>query len=370
MQFQVLSRDPGSAARRGRLTLAHGEVDTPVFMPVGTQATVKTVPPWTLKELGVSMVLANAYHLALRPGDGLVRDMGGLHAFMGWGRPILTDSGGFQVFSLRDLRRVSEGGVRFVSHIDGSEIFLTPERCIEIQNNLGADVIMQLDECAPYPAEKEVVRRAMERTLGWAARCREAHGRKEQALFGIVQGGTYRDLREECADRLAGMGLDGYAVGGLSVGEGPTLMREALEITTPRLPRDRPRYLMGVGLAEDIVEAVSRGIDMFDCVIPTRSGRNGLAFTSRGRVKIKNAVHRDSKRPLDEDCDCPACARFTRAYLHHLFRADEILGLHLLSVHNIRYYMRLMDRVREAIAEGRFAALKARILSIPLEENG
>ena len=367
--FRVLETDPGSRARRGELELPHGRVPTPVFMPVGTQATVKTVPPWQLEALNVPMVLANAYHLALRPGDEIVRDMGGLHRFMGWSRPILTDSGGFQVFSLPDLRHVSEGGVRFRSHIDGREIFLTPERCVEIQNNLGPDIIMALDECAPYPAEREVVETAMRRTLGWTVRCREAHRRQDQALFGIVQGGTYPDLREECADRLVALDLAGYAVGGLSVGEGPALMREVLDHTVPRLPADKPRYLMGVGLPEDLVEAVARGVDMFDCVIPTRCGRNGLAFTSHGRIKIGNARHASADLPLDDACDCPTCARFTRAYLHHLFRAKEMLGLHLLSVHNIRYYTRLMENVRDAISAGSFAELREKIHTIPVEES-
>lgn len=370
MKFSVLREDPLSAARLGRMELAHGTVDTPVFMPVGTQATVKSVPPWTLKELGATMVLANAYHLALRPGDDVVRDLGGLHAFMGWDRPILTDSGGFQVFSLPELRAVTEGGVRFSSHIDGTELFLTPERCMEIQRNLGPDVAMQLDECAPYPSDKETVRRAMERTLAWAARCRAAELAPGQALFGIVQGGTYPDLRAECADRMAGLGLEGYAVGGLSVGEGPALMRETLDITVPRLPKDRPRYLMGVGLPEDLVEAVARGVDMFDCVIPTRSGRNGLAFTSKGRVKIRGAAHRFSRAPLDEACDCPTCRRFCRGYLRHLFVAGEMLGPHLLSLHNIRYYVGLMERVRAALGTGRFEDIRNETLAIPVEEEG
>ena len=369
MEFEVLARDTGSRARVGELRLAHGTVRTPVFMPVGTQATVKSVPPWSLGEAGATMVLANAYHLALRPGDDLIRDLGGLHAFMDWRRPILTDSGGFQVFSLPALRKVTDDGVRFASHIDGRMIDLTPERCVEIQSNLGADVIMQLDECAPYPAEREAVARAMERTVLWAERCRAASRRPDQALFGIVQGGTCPDLRAECAERLVALDLPGYAIGGLSVGEGPTLMRETLDVTTPLLPEGKPRYLMGVGLPEDIVEAVARGVDMFDCVIPTRSGRNGLAFTSRGRVKILNARHRDSRLPLDPACDCPTCRRFTRAYLRHLVRAKEILGLYLLTIHNIRYYTRLTERLRDAIAAGRFAECRKETLSIPMEET-
>jgi len=369
VEFQVFQKDTASQARCGELALAHGRVPTPVFMPVGTQATVKTVPTWELEELEVSMILANAYHLALRPGDDVVREMGGLHSFMSWERPILTDSGGFQVFSLPDLRKVTEGGVRFRSHIDGTEIFLTPERCIEIQANLGPDVIMQLDECAPFPAERDVVAEAMRRTVGWAARCKAAHRRPDQALFGVVQGGTFADLRRECADRLCALDLDGYAVGGLSVGEGPVLMREALENTAPRLPESKPRYLMGVGLPEDIVEAVARGVDMFDCVLPTRCGRSGLAFTSTGRVKIKKSAHRLSDRPLDENCDCPACTRFSRAYLRHLFHTGEVLGLHLLSVHNIRYYTRLMFQAREAIKTGTFGAFRRSVAAIPVEET-
>ena len=369
MDFQVTGTDSGSAARAGELRLGRGLVETPVFMPVGTQATVKAAPPWAVEEAGATIVLANAYHLALRPGDELIRDLGGLHEFMGWRGPILTDSGGYQVFSLPRLRRVTDEGALFASHVDGKEIFLTPERCVEIQNNLGADVIMQLDECAPYPADRDVAARAMERTVVWARRCQEAHVRGDQALFAIAQGGTYQDLRVECAERLKAMGFPGYAIGGLSVGEGAVLMRETLDTTAPLLPADRPRYLMGVGLPEDIVEAVARGVDMFDCVIPTRSGRNGLAFTSRGRVKINNARHRDSRLPLDEACDCPTCRGFTRAYLRHLFRAKEILGLHLLTIHNIRYYTRLMERVRESILAGRFAEYRREVLSIPLEEG-
>ena len=315
---------------------------------------MKPLTPIQLEDARVKMLLCNAYHLNLRPGDDLVARMGGLHRFMQWSGPILTDSGGFQVFSLAELRTVSESGVTFQSHIDGREIFLTPERCIEIQNNLGADVIMILDECPPYPTEKSVARAAMERTLGWAMRCREAHRRDDQALFGIVQGCTFPDLREECADRMAALDLPGYGIGGLSVGEGPDLMQEMAAVTTARLPCDRPRYLMGVGRPQDIVEAVARGVDMFDCVIPTRCGRNGLAFTGAGRVKMRNLAQRERTGPLDPACDCLACRRFSRAYLRHLLVAGETLGLTLMSLHNIRHYMRLMESMRDAILAGRF----------------
>jgi len=366
-KFKVIAEDPDTGARAGELHTPHGVVPTPVFMPCGTQATVKTLTPRQLEEAGVTMLLANAYHLALRPGDDLVAAMGGLHRFMSWERPILTDSGGFQVFSLERLRRVTEGGVVFRSHIDGREIFLTPERCMEIQNNLGADVIMILDECPPFPTEKAVAAAAMERTIGWAARCRNAHSRPDQALFGIVQGCTYPDLRAECADRMAAMDFPGYAIGGLSVGEGPDLMAEMVARTTARLPREKPRYLMGVGLPEDILTAVERGVDMLDCVIPTRCGRNGLAFTMQGRVKMRNLTHREDPNPLDSECDCYTCANFSRAYLRHLLIAREVLGLTLMSLHNVRFMVRLMARIREAILAGAFSAflrdMRARLLN-------
>jgi len=355
--FRVIAEDPETGARAGELRTPHGVVRTPAFMPVGTQGTVKCVTPAQLRSAGVEMVLCNAYHLSLRPGDELVARAGGLHRFMGWDGPILTDSGGFQVFSLADLRRVSESGVVFRSHIDGREVFLTPERCMEIENNLGADVIMILDECPPYPTERAVARAAMERTLGWAARCRAAHGREDQALFGIVQGCTYEDLRRECADRMAGLDFAGYGIGGLSVGEGPGLMEEMVGVTVERLPRERPRYLMGVGRPEDIAGAVGQGVDMFDCVIPTRCGRNGLAFTSGGRVKVRNQAFREDSGPLDAECGCPTCRSFSRAYLRHLLVAGEVLGMTLMSLHNIWYYMRLMERLRAAICAGRSRAL-------------
>jgi len=370
--FRIIAEDPDTGARAGELHTPHGIVPTPVFMPVGTQATVKTVTPEQLEQVGATMCLCNAYHLSLRPGDDVVARMGGLHDFMQWRRPILTDSGGFQVFSLAGLRTVSEGGVVFRSHIDGKEIFLTPERCIEIENRLGADIIMILDECPPYPTEKAVARAAMERTLGWAARCKASHHNESQALFGIIQGCTYPELRAECADRMAALEFPGYAIGGLSVGEGPQLMAEMVSCTLPRLPREKPRYLMGVGRPEELLAAIALGVDMFDCVIPTRCGRNGLAFTSLGRVKMRNLAHREDRRHLDPDCDCPACRRHSRAYLRHLLAAGEALGLTLMSLHNIRYYMRLMEQARLAIIAGRLRAFlteQRQIYEQETEEN-
>jgi queuine tRNA-ribosyltransferase len=361
MKFTITAQDAACRARCGTLETAHGVVETPVFMPVGTQATVKTLTPVQLREIGVSMLLCNAYHLMLRPGPDIVQKLGGLQEMMGWHRPILTDSGGFQVFSLADLRDVVDDGVRFRSHLDGSEWFLTPERCMEIQQKLGADVIMPLDECLEYPAEKDRAVDAMERTLAWTARCRQAHEDGAQTLFGIVQGCTYRDLRPECARRLVEIGFQGYAIGGLSVGEGPELMREMLDLTVKELPLDRPRYLMGVGMPDDLMDAVAMGVDMFDCVIPTRNGRNGQAFTSEGRINIRNLRHADSSLPLDAQCDCYACRNFARGYLRHLFQADEILGLTLLSLHNIRFFVKLMEQTRQAIRDGRFDALRRQV---------
>ncbi len=385
-EFRILAQDAGTGARAGEFATPHGTVPTPLFMPCATQGTVKTLTPAQLEEIGVQMVLANAYHLGLRPGAEQVAQMGGLHRFMSWPKPILTDSGGYQIFSMADLRTISEGGVLFKSHLDGREIFLTPERCIEMENRIGADVIMPLDECAPFPSEEAPARAAMERTVGWAARCQAAHrlfsarrlsfarqssgaaesgsseaaksGREDQALFGIVQGATYPDLRRECADRLAALDFPGHSIGGLSVGEGLDLMLEMTGVTLERLPPAKPRYLMGVGRPEDIVECVAQGVDLFDCVLPSRCGRNGLAFTTRGRVKVRNTAHRADERPLDPACDCLACRRFSRAYLRHLFQAGEMLGLTLLSLHNLRYYMRLMADMRRAIIENRFGAFR------------
>ena len=329
------------------------------------------------------MLCCNAYHLWQRPGHEVVRELGGLHRFMDWPRPILTDSGGFQIFSMSGahrasgfegcgghsgLRTISEGGVLFKSHLDGREIFLTPERCIENENRIGADVIMPLDECAPYPCEKAPARAAMERTLGWAARCKAAHRREDQALFGIVQGAAWPDLRRECADRIAALDFPGHAIGGLSVGEGEDLMREMTACTLERLPPGKPRYLMGVGWPEDILAAVGQGVDLFDCVLPTRCGRNGLAFTTRGRVKLRNTALRADARPLDPECDCLACRRFSRAYLCHLFNAGEMLGLTLMTLHNLRYYMRLMAGMRRAILEGRFRQFRNGFRSAQAQE--
>ena len=362
VRLETLARDPASAARVGRLSTPHGVVETPVFMPVGTQATVKGITPDHLRETGTRMVLANTYHLALRPGESVVETLGGLHEFMAWDGPILTDSGGFQVFSLSDRSKLTEAGVAFRSHLDGSLLDLTPERAVAIQEALGADVAMCLDHCPALPASKDEVAAAVGRTIRWAGRCRAAHSRRDQALFGIVQGGSHADLRAECAGALIALDFDGYAVGGVSVGESREQVREALAVTTHLLPDDRPRYLMGVGRPQDMLDAVATGIDMFDCVLPTRNGRNGHCLTARGRVKLRNAAHRHDPRPVEEGCDCLCCRRFSRAYLRHLFLAKEMLGPILASIHNLAYLQRLTRRVREAIIAGRFVPLRAEVL--------
>jgi queuine tRNA-ribosyltransferase len=354
--FKVLATD--GEARAGELLTAHGAVATPVFMPVGTQATVKTLTPEQLVSAGVTMLLANTYHLHLRPGEETVAALGGLHRFMNWSGPILTDSGGFQVFSLAELTRITEDGVWFRSHIDGDAVELTPESVVDIQVKLGADLIMPLDECAAFPAGRSYAREAMDRTLDWARRSldhqRAAARDPAQALFGIVQGATYPDLRTECARRLVEMDFAGYAVGGLSVGEGPQVMNEMLEVTMPELPGDRPRYLMGVGPPADLLAAIARGVDMFDCVLPTRNGRNGFAFTSTGIIRMKNAKHARSDVPLDAACGCPTCARFSRGYIRHLFQAEEILAMTLVSLHNVAFFCRLMHDARGALVQGHF----------------
>ena len=354
--FTLFSTD--GPARRGRLDTPHGPVDTPVFMPVGTQATVKGLTPEQVRAAGTQILLGNTYHLTLRPGDELIAELGGLHRFMAWDGPILTDSGGFQVFSLAQIRKVSDEGVSFRSHIDGALLNLTPERAIRIQENLGSDIAMVLDECPPSDAAEPILREAVERTLRWAERCRAAHRRPDQALFAIVQGGTDLGWRRRCAEPLIGMDFPGYALGGFSVGESSDAMHAALPAAAGLLPADKPRYLMGVGRPEDLLAGVAAGIDMFDCVMPTRNGRNASAFTGDGPIRLRNACHRRDPAPVESGCPCYSCVNFSRAYLHHLFQADEMLGPTLLSLHNVAFYLRLMADAREAIAEGRFAAFR------------
>lgn len=348
-QFQLHSTDPKTSARRGEWQTPHGTVQTPAFMPVGTLGTIKGLLPDQLRNIGAQMVLSNTYHLALRPGSEVVRDLGGLHTFMDWDGPILTDSGGFQVFSLANLRSMDNEKVVFRSHIDGSLLELSPERAIEIQEDLGADCIMALDECPPADDIEERIRAAVDRTTLWAARCRDAQQRSDQALFGIVQGGVSEAMRTRSAEGLLPLDFPGYAVGGLSVGEPPAQMYTTLDVTTPLLPVEKPRYLMGVGRPEDIVEAVCRGIDLFDCVMPTRNGRNAMAFTSSGPTKLRNAVHRADDSPLDPECDCVACTRYSRAYLRHLFVAKEMLGPILVSLHNLAFYQKLVRGLQTAV---------------------
>ncbi|MEM6490723.1 MAG: tRNA guanosine(34) transglycosylase Tgt [Pseudomonadota bacterium] len=358
MGFALLAQD--GAARRGRLTTAHGVVETPAFMPVGTAATVKALTADAVRSTGAQMVLGNTYHLMLRPGAERVAAFGGLHAFMDWPGPILTDSGGFQVMSLANLRTIDEDGVAFRSHIDGAAHKLTPESSTEIQRLLDADVTMIFDECPAYPAERAAVEASMTLSLRWAERSRAAFvARPGYGQFGIVQGGVHGDLRTRSAEALIAIGFEGYAIGGLAVGEGQELMFTTLDATTPALPAAKPRYLMGVGKPDDILGAVARGVDMFDCVLPTRSGRNAQAWTPGGPLNLRNAVHRDDPRPLDPACGCPACRRHSRGYLHHLFRCGEMLGPMLLSWHNIQHYQQLMADIRGAIVEGRFDALRA-----------
>jgi len=351
LPYEVLARD--GAARRGRLSTAHGIVQTPAFMTVGTAGTVKGLTTEQIAASGAEIILGNTYHLMLRPGAERVAKLGGLHRFMNWPGPILTDSGGFQVMSLEELRKITEEGVTFRSHLDGTPHALTPERAVEIQELLDADITMVLDECTPFPATEKEARDSMERSMRWAARCGQAFTRRPgYGLFGIVQGSVYSDLRRQSAEALTKIGFDGYAVGGLAVGEGQQAMFEMLEATVAHLPADRPRYLMGVGKPADIVGAVKRGIDMFDCVLPTRSGRTGQVFTRRGTLNIFNARHRDDPRPLDPNCPCPTCADYSRAYLHHLFKAKEMLGPILLTRHNLHYYQQVMAGLRQAIENG------------------
>jgi queuine tRNA-ribosyltransferase len=355
--FEVLHRDPNSSGRVGRLRTPHGEVDTPAFMPVGTKGSVKGVMPEQLARTGAQMILGNTYHLRLRPGPEVVASLGGLHRFCGWSGPMLTDSGGYQVFSLGELARIDDEGVRFRSHIDGAHLTLNPAEAMQIQNLLGADIIMAFDECPPYPCEKEQVVSAVRRTLRWAAECKAAHGRDDQWLFGIVQGGVHEVLRRDSARALVDLDFPGYAIGGLSVGEPHEMMVDVLAGLQDALPADRPRYLMGVGMPRDLVAAVRLGIDMFDCVLPTRNGRNGYAFTSTGPLRLRNEQYRLQDDPLEAGCDCEACAFATRGYLRHLFLAEEMLGPILVSLHNLHFFQRLMLRIRELMPAGQLETI-------------
>lgn len=358
MSFTILHQDIHSRARLGRLKTAHGVIETPAFMPVGTQGTVKALSPRELEEAGSQIILGNSYHLYLRPGLDIIRKAGGLHKFICWDRPILTDSGGYQIFSLSGFRKVKDEGVEFQSHFDGSRHFLTPEKVIEIENILGSDIMMPLDECAHYPCKEEYAKKAVERTTYWASRSKLSNSKSritdsQQLLFGIIQGATYENLRRQSAAEIVEIGFDGYAVGGLSVGEPKELRYNMINFTSQFMPQESIRYLMGMGTPEDIIESVKAGMDIFDCVIPTRYGRNGTAFTSSGKVVIRNGIYADDFEPLDALCDCYACKNFSRAYLRHLFNVEEILGLRLLSFHNIYFYNNLLKKIREAIRENK-----------------
>jgi queuine tRNA-ribosyltransferase len=359
LKFDLITKDPGSAARLGSLTTTHGTIDTPIFMPVGTQATVKAMTPEELVEVGSQIILANTYHLYLRPGHELIGRLGGLHRFMHWDGPILTDSGGFQVFSLGELRKISEEGVKFRSHIDGSSHFISPEVSIAIQEALGSDIAMCFDECPPYPAEYSYVQKSLELTTRWAKRCKEAHGRPDQALFGIVQGGMHPELRRESARQLTDIGFNGYALGGLSVGEEKPVMYRMMQECSDILPEDHPRYIMGIGAPEDLIEGIFHGFDMFDCVMPTRNARNGALFTSFGRINIKAAIYAEDSGPIDPECGCYVCRNYSRAYLRHLYRSQEILASRLNTWHNLQFYLDLMTRARAAIAAGNFGAFRS-----------
>lgn len=356
--FELMKKDEKTGARLGILHTSRGVIHTPAFMPVGTQATVKTLTPEEVEELGAEIILSNTYHLYLRPGHELIRQAGGLHRFMNWRRPILTDSGGFQIFSLGPLRRITDEGVQFRSHLDGSLRFITPEKAMEIQAALGSDIAMAFDVCASYPCSYEDALTALERTTAWAERCRKVQPAPEQVIFGIVQGSVYPELRARSARALVDMDFPGYAIGGLSVGEPKSLMYEVLEYTTPLLPEDKPRYLMGVGTADCLWEGVARGVDLFDCVLPTRIARNGTALTSWGKLVVRNAAYADDFSPIEQDCDCYTCRNYTRAYLRHLFKAGEMLGPRLLTIHNLHFTLTLMKKIRQSIETGDFAEQK------------
>lgn len=360
--FTLLKKDKNSNARLGKLATGHGEINTPAFMPVGTQGSVKTLSPQDLKDSGAEIMLSNAYHLFLRPGIEVIKKAGGLHNFISWQKPILTDSGGYQIFSLALLRKVNDKGVEFQSHIDGMKHFFTPRDVIDIQEALGSDIIMPLDECVHYPCSKDQAEIAMKRTINWARDVQKYFNSEQQILLAIVQGATYADLREDCAKELVDMNFPGYAIGGVSVGEPKNLIYETVKTVTKELPKDKPCYLMGVGLPEDIIEAVDLGIDMFDCVVPTRYGRNGTAFTSEGKITIRNSPYLEDFNPLDAQCSCYTCRNFSRAYLRHLFNAGEILGLRLVSLHNIHFFLNLMQRIRDAIRDDKFSEFKKEFL--------
>ena len=369
LEFRILQKRVNAGERLGEIETPHGKFRTPVFMPVGTQGSVKAVSPDELRQTGAEIILSNTYHLYLRPGHKLIERLGGLHRFMGWDGPILTDSGGFQVYSLAKLRNISEEGVVFQSHLDGSRHFLGPEQAMDIQQALGSDIVMCFDECVSYPAEYEYVERSVRITSGWAERCREHLNSPAQALFGIVQGGTYRDLREKSAQYLVGLGFDGYALGGLAVGEDRDTRLRVIRETVQMLPENKPVYLMGVGAPEDLVESVGLGVDMFDCVMPTRNARNGTLFTTRGRMTIKNARYTDDERPVDEGCDCYTCTHFSRAYLRHLFLARELLAYRLNTIHNLRYYTRLILDLRDAIEDESLDAFKKTFYEMQTENE-
>lgn len=358
-RYELIKEDKHTGARLGKIHTNHGVINTPIFMPVGTQATVKSMTSEDLKEMDANIILGNTYHLYLRPGQEIMEKAGGLHKFMNWDRPILTDSGGFQVFSLNDLRKITEEGVEFCSHLDGSRHFMSPEKSIDMQNTIGADIIMCFDECAPADADYEYTKKSMEMTTRWAKRCKDAHRRPDdQALFGIVQGGMYEDLRAESVRGLTEIDFPGYSIGGLSVGESKETMYRILDATVPLLPKDKPRYLMGVGSVDALLEGVIRGIDMFDCVLQTRIARNGTAMTSQGKVVVRNATYKEDFTPLDLECDCFVCRNYTRAYLRHLVKCNEILGARLLTYHNLYFTLKLMEKVRNAIMEDSLLAFK------------
>lgn len=361
-KYELIKEEKDTGARLGRITTDHGVIETPIFMPVGTQATVKSMDVHDLETMGAQIILGNTYHLYLRPGQEIMEKAGGLHSFMNWQHPILTDSGGFQVFSLGDLRKITEEGVYFVSHLDGSRHFMSPEKSIEMQNSIGADIIMCFDECAPADADYDYTKKSLEMTSRWAARCKAAHKRPdEQALFGIVQGGMFKDLRAQSAREITAMDFPGYSIGGLSVGESKEIMYEMLSHTVPLLPEDKPHYLMGVGSVDALFEGVIRGIDMFDCVLQTRIARNGTAMTSQGKVVVRNATYAEDFSPLDPECDCYVCRNHTRAYLRHLIKCNEILGARLLTYHNLYFTLRIMEKIREAIKNDTLLALKEEV---------